>query len=326
MCVFYLCFAIITKNKDNRGLKLQAIHTPVLQTEVLKVFEGLDDGIFLDCTLGFSGHSKAILKAHKKLRLIACDKDDEALSFSRQNLQEFGSRVRLIKSDFKEILGKLSCDELMQVRGVLADIGVSSLHLDKDERGFSVHSNYLDMRMNQEQSLSAYELVNSYTPAQLEHIFKEFAELKDARVLAEKICIQRAKKPISSAKELAQIIGTQSVNGRRVSKAVLAFQAIRIEVNGELEALKQFLHTCKVLKNCTLAVISFHSLEDALVKNAFKDFARACICDEKALKCECGANHSLGRVLSKKPIVASEAEKRANSRSSCAKMRAFYFN
>ncbi|ECP4379962.1 16S rRNA (cytosine(1402)-N(4))-methyltransferase RsmH [Campylobacter upsaliensis] len=303
---------------------MQIPHIPVLHKEVNQLFEKLNEGLFLDCTLGYGGHSENVLKMHPNLHLIACDQDEEALQFSKERLREFDARVKLYHSNFSQILERV---DLKNLRGILADIGVSSLHLDKDERGFSLRSNFLDMRMDKSQPLSAFDVINTYSKEKLAKIFKTYGELKDGAFLAEKIIKARAKKQIASAKELYEILGNIRLKNRKISQAILAFQALRIEVNKELEVLELFLQKLEKahLKDCILAIICFHSLEDRIVKNYFKKWAKACICDERAIRCECGANHNLGEILSKKPITPDEEEIKANPRSSCAKMRAFYF-
>ncbi|EHG9256462.1 16S rRNA (cytosine(1402)-N(4))-methyltransferase RsmH [Campylobacter upsaliensis] len=303
---------------------MQIPHIPVLPKEVNHLFEKLNEGLFLDCTLGYGGHSENLLKMHPNLHLIACDQDEGALQFSKERLKEFDARIRLYHSNFSQILEQI---DLKNLRGILADIGVSSLHLDKDERGFSLRSNFLDMRMDKSQSLSAFDVINTYSKEKLADIFKIYGELKDGAFLAEKIIKARAKKQIISAKELCEILGNTRLKNRKISQAILAFQALRIEVNKELEVLELFLQKLEKahLRDCILAIICFHSLEDRIVKNYFKKWAKACICDERAIRCECGANHNLGEILSKKPITPDKEEIKANPRSSCAKMRAFYF-
>lgn len=303
---------------------MQIPHIPVLLKEVNELFAPLKEGVFLDCTLGYGGHSESILKTHNKIHLIACDQDEMALNFSKKRLERFHKRTSFYHCNFTDIFSKLKSSCL---RGILADIGVSSLQIDENQRGFSMKSDFLDMRMDKRLKISAFEVVNSYSKEALSFIFREYAELKDASILAEKIIKTRLQNPILSGKQLCEIIGDARMGHRKISKATLVFQAIRIEVNQELEALRIFLEKIEnlKLKDCILAVICFHSLEDRIVKNFFKKWSKACICDEKALRCECGANHNLGQILTKKPITPSEEERLTNPRSSCAKMRAFYF-
>ena len=303
---------------------MQIPHIPVLLEEVKELFKNLNEGYFLDCTLGFGGHSKALLEKHSRLNLIACDQDEFALNFSKNLLLPFKDRISLLHCNFSEILDKIDTKNL---KGILADIGLSSYQLDENKRGFSMHSDFLDMRMDQSSKISAFDVVNSYPKEKLEFIFKEYAELNDASFLAKKICDYRLKEPIKSAKKLCEIIGKARQNNRKISKATLVFQALRIEVNDELKMLEKFLLKLENLKpsGCIVAIVSFHSLEDRMVKNFFKKWAKTCICDNQALRCECGNNNNLGQILTKKAIFASENEISQNSRSSCAKMRAFCF-
>ncbi|MBM0636973.1 16S rRNA (cytosine(1402)-N(4))-methyltransferase RsmH [Campylobacter sp. VicNov18] len=300
-------------------------HTPVLLHEVQEVFKSLKTGYFLDCTLGFAGHSKALLMKHPHMQFIACDQDTQALEFSKKHLEYFGNRITFIQSNFSEILEKIPSKE--NLKGILADIGVSSFQLDNNLRGFSLKSDFLDMRMDQNAKISAFDVVNTYTKEQLAFIFKEYGQLHNGSFLAEKICLARNKASIKSGKELYQIIGKSKQNHRKVSQATLVFQAIRIEVNQELKVLENFLQSLENLrlKDCILAIISFHSLEDKIVKNFFKKWAKNCICDERTMRCTCTKNHSLGKIISKKAISATKEELLKNPRSSCAKMRVFHF-
>lgn len=301
-----------------------APHAPVLKKEVLSVFHDIQDGIIIDCTLGYGGHSEAILTQNSKIKLIACDRDDEAIVFSRQRLAKFDGRVEIHKCKFSEILDLV---DTTQIRGILADIGLSSLHLDKNERGFSIKSDELDMRMDKTQDKDAKFVVNHYGVTELENIFKKYGELYNAQNLAQKIVATRAKSEITSAKELAKIIGTKPIKNRSITPATLAFQAIRIEVNDELNELEQLLSKIEHsnISHAKIAIISFHSLEDRIVKNKFKEWAKSCICSDLAMRCECGNNHSIGKNLAKN-ITATQDEIKENSRSSCAKMRVFEIN
>lgn len=301
-------------------------HVSVLLDEVLTAFEGVNEGVIIDATLGFGGHSEALLKAHKDIRLIACEQDEQALEFAKARLAPFADRTQFHHLNFAQLFDEIDNKD---IKGVLADIGVSSFQLDDDERGFSIHSNTLDMRMDRRKSLNAFEIVNSYPQNEIERIFRDFGELQDAKFLAQKLCQIRTQKPISSAKTLAEILGTKTIKGRNgVSRAILAFQALRIAVNDELQSLQKLLNTLQEAKpqGCVVAIISFHSLEDRMVKNAFKHWAKTCICDEFALQCTCQNNHNLGKILTKKALSPSEQECRANSRARCAKMRVFRFD
>ncbi len=304
---------------------MQAPHTPVLLNEVLSAFKDINEGVMIDATLGFGGHSEAILSAFKGVRLVACEQDSEALGFARGRLAKFADRAEFHHCNFAELFSRIDRREVV---GVLADLGVSSWQLDSDKRGFSVNSSVLDMRMNAQSAVSAYDLVNFSPQSELERIFRNFGELKDAKNLAFKICEARKKGQISSGKALAAIIGAGRVSGRAVPKAILTFQALRIAVNDELGALKSLLNAleCARPSGCVVAIISFHSLEDRLVKNAFKAWARACKCDEKALRCTCQKGQNLGKILTKKPLTPSAQELARNSRAACAKLRAFRFN
>ena len=297
-------------------------HVPVLLDEVLRAFADIKSGAIVDCTLGYGGHSGAILEQNQNINLIACDQDEEAINFSSEGLKKFGQRAQIFKSKFSEILSKI---EQTQIHGILADIGVSSLQLDKNERGFGLKSENLDMRMDTQAKFSAYDVVNSYSARELERIFEGYGELPSPAKFAAKIVEARQNGEIKSAERLAQIIGLKGVNGRSVSAATLAFQAIRIEVNNELGELQNLLQGIEdsQIDECVVAIIGFHSLEDRIVKNKFKQWAQRCICPPQALKCTCGGDNALGKIVSKKAITPSAAEVKANPRSSCAKMRIF---
>ncbi|MDO5045308.1 16S rRNA (cytosine(1402)-N(4))-methyltransferase RsmH [Campylobacter sp.] len=297
-------------------------HIPVLQDEVLKAFSEIKEGVIIDCTLGYAGHSGLILEQNSKIKLVACDKDDEAIEFSTNKLAKFKDRVNIYKSPFSEILNRLEKDK---IRGILADIGVSSLQLDKSDRGFGIKSENLDMRMDQNSDLTAFEVVNFYPEDRLAKILREYGELTNARQIASKIVERRNRAKITSANELANIIGIKPLKNRSVSPAILAFQAIRIEVNSELAELENLLNSIENsdINECVVVIISFHSLEDRIVKNRFKKWANSCICPDGVMRCICGNNHSIGEIITKKAIMPSQNEIRQNPRSSCAKMRVF---
>ena len=295
-------------------------HIPVLYNEVLDCFKDINKGYIIDCTTGYAGHSSGLLNQNSSVKLICNDQDDEALNFSKNRLKDFENRVEFNKGNFENIIKKF---ENYPIRGVLADIGVSSLQLDKLDRGFSFNSENLDMRMNQNQSLDASTVINSYSQVELENIFKEYGEIREYKKIASLIVQNR---PFYSAKELAEFFYNKLPKGK-IHPATLIFQAIRIEVNDELGVLDRLFKSMEEakLKDCIVAIISFHSLEDRVVKNYFKKWSENCICPKDAFRCECGKNHSLGKIITKKPIIATNFEIKQNPRSRSAKLRVFRF-
>ena len=295
-------------------------HIPVLYNEVLDCFKDINKGYIIDCTTGYAGHSSGLLNQNSSVKLICNDQDDEALNFSKNRLKDFENRVEFNKGNFENIIKKF---ENYPIRGVLADIGVSSLQLDKLDRGFSFNSENLDMRMNQNQSLDASTVINSYSQVELENIFKEYGEIREYKKVASLIVQNR---PFYSAKELAEFFYNKLPKGK-IHPATLIFQAIRIEVNDELGVLDRLFKSMEEakLKDCIVAIISFHSLEDRVVKNYFKKWSENCICPKDAFRCECGKNHALGKIITKKPIIATNFEIKQNPRSRSAKLRVFRF-
>lgn len=296
-------------------------HIPVLLEEVKEAFRSIDDGVVIDCTLGYGGHSEALLEQNPNIKLIGCDQDEEALAFSQKRLERFGDRVTLHHGNFASVIAQYAH---LPIRGILADIGVSSLQLDKKERGFAFDSDVLDMRMNPKQELSAYEVVNHYSQEELEFILREYGEIHEYKKMAHLICEARAKAPIVSAKELSKL--AEKVGGKKsIHPSTLLFQAIRIEVNNELGVLTELLESIKNadFKQCIVGIISFHSLEDRIVKQTFKLWSQNCICLPSVMRCTCGNNHSMGKLISKKPIEATALEIKKNPRSRSAKLRVF---
>lgn len=303
---------------------METPHIPVLLDEVLESFKGVGEGYFVDCTLGYAGHSSEMLAKYKNLKHIGIDRDDEALAFSKKRLEPYKERSTLYKGTFATVFPTLQESPIV---AVLADFGVSSLQLDKEDRGFSFTSETLDMRMDASSPLSAYEVVNEYPKEKLEYIFDTYGEVRSFKKLASAVVEARAKAPINSAKELSEIAKRVIPAGGKIHPATLMFQAIRIEVNNELGEIEGLLDALeqKHVKGEVVSLISFHSLEDRLVKNRFKKWAQNCICDPQAMRCTCGKNHALGKAFSSKPVTASKAELKANPRSRSAKLRSFRF-
>ncbi len=296
-------------------------HIPVLLDEVKATFKDIKDGYIVDCTVGYGGHSEALLEQNSDIKLICCDQDMTAIDFSKKRLERFKDRIIFENARFSSVVSKYSN---LPIRGIFADIGVSSLQLDDESRGFGFNSDSLDMRMDKNNSLSAYEVVNNYSKQELEDILRDFGEVRDFKRAAKIICDARENQKIKSSRELTKIF-KKFPSKKGINPATLVFQAIRIEVNDELGELATLLKAIEKskLKDCTVAIISFHSLEDRIVKRVFKEFAKNCICPSGVMKCTCGNNHSLGKIITKKPIVPSKKEIKINPRSRSSKMRVF---
>jgi len=298
-------------------------HIPVLYREVVEAYEGVDDGIIIDCTLGYGGHSSLLLEAYPKMRLIGIDQDQTAIDFSTERLAKFGTRVSIRKGRFSDVI-KAVLEEVdaKEIYGVLADIGVSSLQLDHQERGFSFESDVLDMRMNQEAPLSAQDVVNTYDRVTLENVLYEYGEIKNSRKIADVIMQNR---PFTSAKALAEVIKPYAPRGKKIHPATLVMQAIRIEVNDELGELTRLLDAIEAaaLPHARIGVISFHSLEDRIVKQRFATWSKKCICPQEVMRCICGNDNNKGKALKRKPITAQDDELKKNARARSAKWRVF---
>lgn len=303
---------------------MQSPHIPVLKNEVLEVFSSIKEGTLIDCTLGFGGHSRALLEAHPHLQIIGIDQDKEAREFCKTTLPQ--ERVQILEGNFSTCIHQAIKLAKSPIVGVLADIGVSSLQLDDLSRGFAFSSPSLDMRMDQSQNLDAYKVINHYSKMELERIFREYGEIKEYKKMADLLLQARSKKPFESALELSSLL-EKHFKKHKIHPATLAFQAIRIEVNDELGVLQSLLQTLQdsSLPQAIVAIISFHSLEDRIIKNTFREWEKSCICPPNVMRCECGNTHNRGKILTKKPLSATEQEIKLNPRSRSAKLRAFQF-
>ena len=302
-------------------------HIPVLLNECIEGLNINPDGIYVDGTLGGAGHSSQIIKKlSSKGILIGIDRDEEALKAAKEKLKDYNN-VKYVHGnhdDIKQILSELNIDK---VDGILLDLGVSSYQLDERNRGFSYMADaQLDMRMDKTSNLTAKEVVNNYSESELERIISEYGEEKFAKKIANNICKLRKEKEIETTKELSDII--EKTIPKALQKdghpAKRTFQAIRIEVNNEIEPLYRTILDCiDVLKpKGRLCTITFHSLEDRAVKNAYADAKGKCTCPPDLPYCVCGYK-TLGNIINKKPIVANEEETKENSRSKSAKLRIF---
>jgi len=281
---------------------------------------------YIDGTLGGGGHSEAILSASgPDGQVLGLDRDDEAVAAAIERLKRFGARLTARQASFADSHAVLSEIGWDKVDGVILDLGVSSWQIDAAERGFSFRlGGRLDMRMDRRQSLDACRLVNTAAVDELTRIFRSYGEEPQARRIAERIVSERKLRLIESTDELARLVeGVKGGRRRDHHPATQVFQALRIAVNQELDQLEHFLDDGFALlqPKRRMVIISFHSLEDRLVKNAFRKWSRACLCPPRALVCQCGWNQKV-KLLTKKPLVPGDAETAANPRARSAKLRA----
>lgn len=301
-------------------------HKPVLLDEVLDALSLHGDGMFLDGTVGGAGHSSAIASKLTTGKLIALDRDDTAIAVASERLSRFGDRAEVVKSNFVDMAKVCEDKGIKALDGILLDLGVSSHQLDTPERGFSyMHDAPLDMRMDRTAPLDAAYVVNNYEKSELIRIIRDYGEEKFAGKIAEKICKRREERPIERTGELVEIIKSAFPDGGRYLKhhpAMRTFQAIRIEVNGELEIIAKAVRDAVSLlaPGGRLAIITFHSLEDRAVKEAFAQLAQGCTCPRDFPVCVCGNKPKI-KIVSKKPIVSSPEELKENPRAHSAKLR-----
>jgi len=301
-------------------------HASVMAGEVARLLKPQTRKRYLDGTVGGGGHTEQILiDSSPEGQVLGLDRDDEALAAAAERLKPFSDRVKLRRENFsaaKEILDEIGW---ATVDGVVLDLGVSSPQLESPERGFSFRVKArLDMRMDRRQSLDAYQIVNSYTVAELEKILSDYGEEPQARRIALSLASERKNKPIETTEELAQLIERiKGKRGRSHHPATQIFQALRIAVNEELQHLSRFLEDGYELLNPQgrMVIISFQSLEDRLVKTAFRKWSRDCLCPPKTPTCQCGWSRKVN-LLTKRPVVPAATEIQANSRARSAKLRA----
>lgn len=314
-------------------MKIMAFkHTSVLLEEAIEGLQLKPDGIYVDGTLGGGGHAYEIVsRLGSKGRLIGIDQDEAAIRAAGQRLKEFEDKVTIVRSNYRNTKSLLESLEIEKIDGMILDLGVSSHQLDTRERGFSYrYDTPLDMRMDTRQTLTARDIVNNYDEMRLFHVIRDYGEDKFAKNIAKHIVRAREEKSIETTEELNEIIkaaipARMRAEGGHPSKRT--FQAIRIECNKELEVLKESLEELiTILKpGGRLCIITFHSLEDRIVKTAFKQAANPCTCPSSFPVCICGKT-SRGKVITGKPILPGEEELAENSRSKSAKLRIFERN
>ena len=301
-------------------------HISVLLNECIEGLNIKENGIYVDGTLGGAGHSAEIVKRLTTGRLIGIDQDTNAINAAEKRLEEYKDKVTLVHDNFSNIKAVFSQLGIEKADGFLLDIGVSSHQLDEAERGFSyMHDAPLDMRMNRDNSFSAYNVVNEYSEDELSEIIYKYGEERWSKRIAQFIVAERSKKPIETTFELVDVIKKAVPKGARKDgphPAKRTFQAIRIEVNGELEILERTIDHMTELLNPggRLCIITFHSLEDRIVKNAFRKQENPCTCPPEFPVCVCGKKKR-ANVITRKPILPSDEELEFNHRSRSAKLR-----
>lgn len=310
----------------------RAWHRPVLVREVVELLRPCLDGTIVDCTVGTGGHAEALLRASGHVRVIGIDWDEEALALARERLRPYGDRFVPVHDDFKHLAEILARQGLSTVEGILVDLGVSSLQLERAERGFSFQfEGPLDMRMDRRRTVTAADLVNTLSERDLADLIFRYGEEPAARRIARAIVRARAQRPIRTTMELAEIV-VRAVGGRRTTRihpATRTFQALRIAVNEELSGLEDFLDAAieRLAPGGRLVLISFHSLEDRVIKHRLRFHTGRCDCTRWTVRREaepcpqCGAARRIV-LLTRRAIRPSEAEVRENPRARSAKLRA----
>ena len=301
-------------------------HRSVLLRETIESLAAERGGLFVDCTVGLGGHSEAILQASSDAQVLGIDRDEEALELARKRLAEFGGRFRAVHADFRELTRVLATAKVSRVRGVLADLGVSSLQLDSPSRGFSFrHEAPLDMRLDMTDGETAAELLGRLSEVEIANIIFEYGEERRSRRIA-RLIVQRRERgqPVATTHDLAGLAerAVGRSKKRRIHPATRTFQALRIAVNRELENLDQFTaDAVDVLEpDGRLAVISFHSLEDRIIKRTLLKLSGRCQCPPRAPRCVCGAQKAV-EILTRRPIIPTEIETAENPRARSAKLR-----
>jgi 16S rRNA (cytosine1402-N4)-methyltransferase len=307
---------------------VENIHQPVLLGETLQLLKPQASEIFVDATLGLGGHTEAILSQNEGIRVIGIDQDVEALELAKKRLDKFGEGFQTFHSNFSGIKQVLAEADIEKVDGILADLGVSSLQFDSQTRGFSFRFDApLDMRMNADSnSETAADLLEALSEFEIARIIYEYGEERLSRRIARRIVEKRENgEPVKTTKELAALVEKAVGRGKKdkIHPATRTFQALRIAVNGELEILEQFVRdSIDILKkDGRLAVITFHSLEDRIVKQTLQKLSGKCFCPPKFPQCVCGAKTEI-EILTRKPIAPTETETEENPRARSAKLRA----
>jgi 16S rRNA (cytosine1402-N4)-methyltransferase len=308
-------------------INVENLHKSVLLPETMKLLKPEGGECFVDATLGLGGHAEALLSISGETKMIGIDQDAEAIEFARARLEKFGERIKIFHENFSSIKQVLTGAGIEKVDGVLADLGVSSLQFDSETRGFSFRFDApLDMRMNPDaETETAAELLERLSEEEIADIIYRYGEERKSRRIARRIVWKREiGEPVRTTRELAETVEKAIGRGKdKIHPATKTFQALRIAVNGELEILEQFIRdSVDVLKKeGRLVLITFHSLEDRIVKQTMQELAGKCFCPPRIPRCVCGAKKEI-EILTKKPVVPDEKELQENPRARSAKLRA----
>ncbi len=307
-------------------MSIEFSHRSVLLDECIEGLAIKPGGIYVDGTCGGGGHSFEIAKRLTTGRLIGIDQDEDAIKAASKRLSVYGDKITMVRNNFSELSDICKDLGIEKIDGLLIDLGVSSFQLDEAERGFSYSADApLDMRMDQRKKLSAYDVVNTYSEEELRRILFEYGEEKFSAKIAEKIVSERSRSPIRTTLELSELIKSAIPAAARNGghhPAKRSFQAIRIEVNGELDVISPAINSAASLlnKGGRMAIITFHSLEDRIVKQTYAKLAEGCVCPKSFPVCVCGNKPKI-KIITKKPILPSEKELEENPRSRSAKLR-----
>lgn len=302
---------------------MDSFHKSVLKKEAIEFLNIRSGGVYVDATLGGGGHLAEMFKVANDIKIIAFDTDMEAIHFAKQELEDFNDKIIFVNKNFSYLSSALALNYIKEIDGILFDLGISSHQIRKNSRGFSFTQNErLDMRMNQNGSISAFEVVNFYPQKELARVIHEYCEDRYWKRITRKIIEERAKKPIETTFQLKNLIEEVIPKNHSIKSFARVFQAIRIEVNKELDSLKKALESVvPILKEGgRIVVISYHSLEDRIVKNFFKYENLKCICPPKFPKCICSKKKTL-EIITKHPKLPSKEEIERNPQSRSAKLR-----
>ncbi len=301
---------------------METYHIPVFLQDAVQALKLKKNGIYVDATLGGGGHTEQILRSEQNIRLFSFDQDTDSLQHTRELSKKYDN-LTIIKDNFANLRTRLALERIKKIDGILFDLGVSSRQINQADRGFSFSlDGKLDMRMNPDSKLTAFEIINKFEPRELKRIFLEYGEEKEAFRIAREISKARELRQIETTLELAEIIDRSTTSKQKIKAKARIFQALRIYINGELEALKTALaDAVKMLSpKARIIVISYHSLEDRIVKKFFQYQELDCICPSGFLQCVCDKKSTL-QIVTRKPLLPGEEEINRNPRARSAKMR-----